>query len=247
VEIIAHRGASADAPENTIAAVTLAWTQHADAVEVDVRLSKDRHVVVFHDQDARRAAGLNKQIDGQTLAELKSLDVGRWKEPRWSGERIPTLQEVLETVATGKRLFVEIKCGCEGLPELASVIRRSGKKFEQLVLIGFSLESMSAAKQMFRQVEVGWVAEFKRDLRGAWTPKPEQLITRARAAGLDALDLSARGPWTPALGKKVHQAGLKLYVWTVDSIAKAVQVIDSGVDGITTNRPGWLRQRLADL
>lgn len=244
VEIIAHRGASSEAPENTRAAVQLAWTQDADAVEVDIQLSKDDELVVFHDENTRRIASLDKKVCEQTLADLQRLDAGRWKGARWCGERIPTLEEILSTIPAGKRLFVEIKSGAECLPGLGRALKRSGKKPEQAVLIGFSLETMKMAKRAFPRLEIGWVATFKRNWRGAWTPKPERLVARARAAGLDSLDLSARGPWTPKLGRTVHEAGLKLYVWTVDSVLKAHQVIQSGVDGITTNRPGWLRQRL---
>jgi glycerophosphoryl diester phosphodiesterase len=247
LEIIAHRGASSEAPENTLAAVELAWVQGADAVEVDVQLSKDGQLVVFHDADTRRTAGSARKVCEQTLSELRLLDSGGWKATRWASEKIPTLEEVLGTIPTGKRLFVEIKCGPSGLANLAKSLRRRASPPNQVVLIGFCLETMKLAKKLFPQLEVGWVAEFKRDWRGAWTPKAQQLVVQAKAADLDALDLSARGPWTPRLGKQVHEAGLKLYVWTVDSVAKARQVIDGGVDGITTNRPGWLRERLMVL
>jgi glycerophosphoryl diester phosphodiesterase len=244
LEIIAHRGASSEAPENTLAAVELAWAQGADAVEVDVQLSKDGQLVVFHDADTRRTAGLARKVCEQTLSELRLLDAGGWKEACWAGQKIPTLEEVLQTIPAGKRLFVEIKCGPQGFANLAKSLGGSASQSNQVLLIGFCLETMKLAKEIFPRLEVGWVAEFKRDWRGAWTPRPQQLVVQAKAAGLDALDLSARGPWAPQLGKQVHEAGQKLYVWTVDSVAKARQVIDSGVDGITTNRPGWLRERL---
>jgi len=241
--IIAHRGASHDAPENTLASVNLAWAQGADAVEIDVQFSKDGRIVVIHDDNTRKTAGVARKVYDQTLAELKKLDVGCWKNAKWTGERIATLEEVLATIPDGKRLFIEIKCGPECLPELAKAFKRSGRKPGQVVLIGFSLPTMTLAKESLPQLEVAWVAEFKRNWRGGWSPTVEKLIAQAKAAGLDALDLSARGPWTPKLGGKVHGAGLKLYVWTVDSVAKARQVIAAGVDGITTNKPGWIRNR----
>jgi len=244
--IIAHRGASHDAPENTLASVNLAWAQGADAVEVDVQFSKDGHVVVFHDDNTRKTAGVAKKVCNQTLAELKALDVGRWKGAKWAGERIATIEEVLATVPNGKRLFIEIKCGPACLLPLAEAYRRSRLKPGQVALIGFSLATMKRAKQVLPQLEVAWVAEFKRNWRGGWTPTVEHLANQSRLAGLDALDLSARGPWTPKLGTRIHKAGLKLYVWTVDTVAKAKQVIAAGADGITTNKPGWMRARLAD-
>ena len=127
MEIIAHRGASFDAPENTLAAVRLGWEQSADAVEVDVHLSRDGKIVVIHDDTTRKVAGVPRGVQSQTLSELKALDVGRWKSRRWTGERIPLFEEVLATIPAGKRLFVEIKSGPECLPEFAKVLRRSGR------------------------------------------------------------------------------------------------------------------------
>lgn len=178
----------------------------------------------------------------QTLAELRTLEVGSWKDRQWAGERIPTIAEVLATIPHGKRLFVEIKCGAGCIPELAKAFRRSGKKRHQIALIGFSLPTMKQVKQALPRLEVSWVAGFRRNWRGQWAPTIEALIQQARAAGVDGLDLSARGPWSPELGRKVHAAGLRLYVWTVDSAAKARQVIAAGVDGITTNRPARMRE-----
>jgi len=246
VEIIAHRGASFDAPENTLSSVNLAWQQHAESVEVDVHLSRDGRLVVIHDYDTRKTAGVRKKVSEQTLAELKALDVGRWKDRKWTGERIAALEEVLATIPDGKRLFVEIKCGAECLLEFARVVRNSGKRPEQMVAIGFALETMKAIKQKLPEIEVCWIAEFKRNWRtGRWSPKPETLIEKAKAANLDGLDLGARGPITRPFISQVHDAGLTFYVWTVDSPAKARKLRDAGVNGITTNRPGWLRERLA--
>ena len=107
MDIIAHRGASHEAPENTLASVRLGWAQGADAVEVDVRQSRDGHIVVIHDAHTRRTAGVTRRVRAETLDELRALEVGRWKHRRHAGEKIPTLAEVIETVPPGKRLFVE--------------------------------------------------------------------------------------------------------------------------------------------
>jgi glycerophosphoryl diester phosphodiesterase len=242
-EIIAHRGASHDAPENTLASIQLGWQQHADAVEIDVQFSKDGHIVVIHDDNTRKTAGVRKKVSAQTLAQLKALDVGRWKHARWTGERIPTLAEVFATIPDGKRLFVELKCGAECIPTFVRDFKASGRKAGQVVPIGFSLETMRQLKQALPDLEVCWIAAFRRTLRG-WSPKAEKLIERAMEAGLDGLDVGGRGPVDAAFARKVHDAGLKLYIWTVDSPAKAKRLIAAGVDGITTNKPGWLRSEL---
>jgi len=244
LEIIAHRGASFDAPENTLAAVNLAWQQLADAVEVDVQLSKDGEVVVIHDANTRRTTGVRRKVCQQTLAELKQLDVGRWKASKWVGQCISTLGEIVAAIPQNKRLFIEVKCGAECLPELQQVISRASRP-EQMVVIGFDIETMKKVKQTLPRIEVCWIAEFKRNWKtGRWSPKPETLIQKASAAKLDGLDLGVRGPINRPFVKQVKEANLKLYIWTVDSPAKARKLLEASVDGITTNRPGWLRQRL---
>jgi glycerophosphoryl diester phosphodiesterase len=243
-EIIAHRGASHDAPENTMAAIQLAWKQQADAVEIDVQFSRDGHLVVIHDPNTRKTAGVRKNVSDQTLAELKTLDVGRWKNSVWTGETIPSLAEVMKSIPEGKRLFVEIKCGAECLPKFVEAFKGSGRKAEQIVPIGFSLETMRGLKKMLPELEVCWIAEFKRTWQGGWSPTAEFLIQQAKEAGLDGLDLGANGPVDKVFAGKVHAAELKLYIWTVDSPSKAKELVNAGVDGITTNRPGWLRSSL---
>jgi glycerophosphoryl diester phosphodiesterase len=243
-ELIAHRGASFDAPENTIASIQLAWKQQADAVEIDVQFSKDNHLVVIHDDDTRRTGGLRKKVAAQTLAELQSLDVGRWKDPRWVGERLASLRDAFAAIPAGKRLFVEVKCGPECIPRFAEDFRGSGLKPEQVVPIGFSLETMRRLKQALPELQVCWVVEFKRALQG-WTPTTAELITQTKGAGLQGLDVSGRGPVDEALVRQVHDAGLKLYIWTVDDPALARRLRAAGVDGLTTNKPGWLREQLA--
>src|SRR5438034_6344625 len=109
MKIIAHRGASHDAPENTLAAVHLAWQQNADAVEIDVHLSKDGKLVVIHDATTKRTCGVSHKVRELTLAELKSLDAGKWKGRQWVGETIPTLDEVLDIVPKGRGLVIEMK------------------------------------------------------------------------------------------------------------------------------------------
>ena len=245
VEIIAHRGASHDAPENTLAAFRFGWEQKADAVELDVRLSKDGNLVVIHDDNTRRTAQVDKSVGEQTLAELRSLDVGRWKGKQWVGERILTLNEALATVPEGKRLFVELKCGPEGVAEFKKVVNGFNNRSVQIVAIGFSPDTMARVKREIPALEVGWIMKFKRNWNtGQWTPTAGQLIETSRQAGLDGVDLDARGPVNIGLVKELKAAKLRVYVWTVDSAIQARRLVRAGVDGITTNRPGWLREKL---
>lgn len=243
MEIIAHRGASFDAPENTLSAIKLAWEQGADAVEVDVHLSRDGRVVVIHDANTRKTGGLRRNVCDQTWADLQKLDVGRWKAAQFLGERIPDLDRALSTIPHGKRFFIEVKCDGGFVEGAAEPLRKHSDK--QIVVIGFSLETMKRVKSTFPQLEVCWIVEFKRRLRTrGWTPSPATVIEEARAAGLDGLDCGARGPITKQFVTSANDAGLRVYVWTVDSVRRARELREAGIDGVTTNRPGWLREQL---
>lgn len=243
VEIIAHRGASYDAPENTVAAMRLAWEQHADASELDVYLSKDGKAVVIHDSNTRRVAGVNKKVADQTLAELQALDVGQWKGKQFTGERLPTLAEMLAAVAKGKRVFIEIKWGDEIVPEINRLLQKSALPPEQTPIISFHAEVVAAMKKARPDVPAYWIVSLKA-AKGKKPPTAEQLIARAKKIGADGLDLSADKALTAEFAQKIKEAGLKLYVWTVNNPRVARRMIEIGVDGITTDRPGWLREQL---
>ncbi len=248
VEIIGHRGASHDAPENTLAAFRLAWEQGADAAEVDIWLSKDKRIVALHDKTTKRTTGTDWVIADRPLAELKTLDAGRWKGERFAGERLPVLEEVLEVVPPGKRLFIEIKCGAEVLPHLERVLAESGKSPRQVVLIAFDFDVITAAKKRMPRVKAYWLygTTPKVDKEtGKVSDRPEELLARCRAAGLDGLDLKYDSALGPEFIQQLRAAGLGLYVWTVNEPEVAIRLARLGVDGITTDRPGWLREQLA--
>ncbi len=245
VEIIAHRGASFDAPENTLAAMKLAWEQKADAIETDLHLSKDGRIVVIHDFDTARIGGSTNRVASRPWAELQKVDAGAWKDARFAGEKLPSFEALLATVEKGRRIFIEIKVGPEILPEMERVIAASGKEPAQMPIIAFGFETAAAAKKRFPKHEVSWLHSWARDKKTGEFPKVSDLITRAKAAGLDGLDLQHGFPVSPDFVQQVKAAGLKLYVWTVDDAASARKWADAGVDGITTNRPKWLREQLA--
>ncbi len=245
VEIVAHRGASYDAPENTLESVKLGWEQGADAVEVDVYLSKDGYIVVHHDSDTKKTAGVNRKVVDQTLAELQQLDVGARKGAKWNGVRIPELDDVLVTIPEGKRMFVEVKCGPEIIPSLAKAFEKSGKKAEQLVVICFDYEVVKQAKARFPRIECFYLSSFKEDKKtGVQTPSAEKLIAMAKAANIEGINVSYKGLGDKAFFDKVKAAGLELFTWTVNSPAEAKRLAKFGINGITTDRPAWLRERM---
>jgi len=168
--IIAHRGASYLAPENTVASAKLAWWKRADAVEVDVYLSSDNQVVVIHDKTTKRTAG-GEELDvaTSTAEQLRQLDVGSFKSETYAGERIPLLSEIIATVPPGKKLIVEIKCGPEVLGPLEEAIDAGGKR-DQIVIIGFGLDTVKASKQRMPDLPTYWLTGTSATCTGIFKP-----------------------------------------------------------------------------
>ena len=246
-QIIAHRGASYDAPENTLPAVELAWEQGADAVEVDVFLTRDGKIVAIHDEDTKRVAGVAKKVEDQTLEELKALDVGAWKDAKFAGTRIPTLDEVLEAVPAGKGLVVEIKDDDALLPELERTLDRSGKR-GQVSLISFGYGVIREAKRRMPDVPCYWLYGFSlREKVRYGNPGPDRLVAMAKAAGLDGLDVNYKGAFGASLPEKLAAEGMKLLVYTVNDPESARRLAEIGTAGLTTDRPAFLREALEDV
>jgi len=242
VEIIGHRGASADAPENTIPSLKLAYEQRADAAEIDVWISKDGRAVVIHDGDTKRTAGVERKVADQTLAELQQLDAGSWKGEKYAGTKIPTLEEALATIPAGKRLFVEIKCGTSGVPEVLRAIRAANLPAAATPVISFNSSVIAAVKQARPDLQAYWIVSLKSD--SEHEIKVESLIAKAREIKADGLDLSDHPLLDKDFAQAIRDAKLQLYVWTVDKADSARRYVGLGVQGITTNKPGWLREQL---
>jgi glycerophosphoryl diester phosphodiesterase len=235
--IVGHRGASYDAPENTLPALRLAWEQGADAVEFDVRLTRDGEVVLLHDESTRRTAGLDALLHELDLDQVRRLDAGSWKGQEWAGEGIPTLEVALETVPPGREVFVEIKSGLDTVPSICEVLR--GFDAGRVSVVGFSLDVMKAAAAALPECDCYWNVDLA---SCAWTVGA--VTEEVRRAGLRGL-----GPgWTSHLDESfvagVKEAGLRLFVWTVDDPEVARCMRGWGLDALVTNRPGWIRMAM---
>jgi len=246
VEIVAHRGASHDAPENTLAAFKLAWEQKADGIEVDIYLTQDGKIVGLHDKDTLRTTGQKFLPTDKTLAELQTLDAGSWKDARWKGEPLPALADVLATLPDHGHIYIEIKCGAEVLPELQRVIKDSKKRADQITLIDFTFETLVQARPMFPDLELLWLVSGKKneETKEVTYPDMNELADKAKAAGLDGLDLNHKFPLTKEAVDKIKSKDLTLAVWTVNDPADAKRLTEAGVDAITTDRPQFIREAL---
>ena len=243
-QIIAHRGASAQAPENTLAAFDEAWNQGADGIEGDFRLCRDGTIICMHDATLKRTAGDPRSVDSMSSTELQALEVGSWMSERHRGEPIPELATVLRTVPPGRRLFIELKSGSAIIPALVSCLEADDLDLDQTVVITFDDDVILGLKAVRPEVRCFLLESFK-EQDGNWRPTITELIARAAECGANGLGVEARVEVVDAgFVKACHAAGLELNVWTVDSPETARILAVRGVDTITTNRPALVRQAL---
>ena len=243
-QIIAHRGASQAAPDNTIPAFELAWQQDADAIEGDFYLTKDGEVVCTHDKTTKRVAGTNLVVSKSTLAELQELDVGSFHSEAFKGIRMPTIAEVFATIPADKKIYVEVKCGAEIVPALIREIEKSGLKTEQVVVISFKSEVIREFKSKAPQYQASWLCSFKQDKAGAMTPPLKQVLKTLKQIQADAISSNKAIPqsFVEALGKQ----GYEWNVWTINDLAVAKQMKKRGVRAIITDAPDYIRTGLSD-
>ena len=240
--IVAHRGSSFDAPENTLPAFELAWKQGADAIEGDFLLTKDNQIVCIHDGSTKRLADRNLAVRGSTLEELRKLDVGSWKHEKFKGTKIPTIAEVFATIPKGRKIFVEVKCGKEIIPHLVKEIGKSKLKTEQVVLICFKQEVVKAFKQALPKNKAYWLSGFKKNEEGVWKPTLETVLTTLKESKADGLDSHHGIPGTVA--KKIMTEGYEWHAWTVNDLATAKKLKAIGIHSITTDRPALIKSSL---
>lgn len=242
--IIAHRGESYEAPENTLASINLAWNRNADAIEIDVHLTGDNKIAVIHDSNTSRTGDRYKKIKSESFEELKKIDVGKFKGEQWVDEKIPSLEEVLQTIPAGKKIFIEIKCGQEILPEIPKILQYSTSKTDQIKFICFNLEIISKLKKILPQYEMYWLRNIEHKKFWFWKLNSDQMIKEIKENRLDGLNIRGNKLIDNNFVEKVRNAGLKLFVWTINNPEEAKKFITLGVDGITTDRPFWLKQVL---
>lgn len=232
VEIIAHRGSSHIAPENTIAAIAQAIADGADRVELDVQELADGTLVILHDLDLRRVAGCDRPSWSLTRADLADLDVGRWFAPEFAGARIPTLAEVLDF--TGDRIALNLELKAHGheqaLVERAIATIRAAGAGDRCVLTSFHWDWIAAATQRAPEIRAGCLAS-------------QPIADGASLPG----DLYALPPdlVTPALLELARSLGRSIWVWTVDDPERAIALQRQGIAGLITNQPATMRTSCA--
>jgi glycerophosphoryl diester phosphodiesterase len=244
--IIAHRGESYDAPENTLAAIQLAWERGASSVEIDIHLSKDGQIVVIHDEDTARVANRKLILKDSLTEELRKLDVGSFKEAKWKGEQIPLLQEVLCTVPENGRLIIEIKSNAAPLPRLKELLEKSKLNEQQIEIIAFDSKVLAKAKQLMPEYKMLWLLDL--DYYWPWWLiflSKKRLIKKLKALNLQGVNVWAGKMLSADFIRTFQEAGLLVYTWTVDDPAQARQLRDNRIDAITTNRAAWITEQIS--
>ena len=245
--IIGHRGASREAPENTLESFRLAWDQGADGIEADFRLTADGRIVCMHDDTTGRTTDGDLNIAGSTLKELRRLDAGLWKGTAWSGAVIPTLDDVLAAIPRGSWFFIEIKSGAEIIAPLEEVLRASGASPERIRFLSFSAPLITELKQRLPEWHACWLSDYRHTLLGnRWHPSRETVLETLLHSGADGLASANRAILDQDFVNRLRERGKELHVWTVDRPSDARRLCGLGVDSIMTNRPGWLRQQLTE-
>lgn len=226
---IAHRGASGECPENTLAAFGRALEIGVDMVEFDVHLSKDGVPVVIHDDDVRRTTDGRGLVKDLTLAELRALDAGSWKDARFAGERIPTLEETLALLAGRCEANVELKTHPEPYPGIEQAVHdllgRMGMR-GAVTISSFNWDTLDRYRALDPAMRLGLLTDKSR----------ASLPRRAEALGAWSLNLVPMLA-TGELFAWAKERGIKILVWTVDDPEFIAFLIDYGVDGVISNRP----------
>jgi glycerophosphoryl diester phosphodiesterase len=237
--IIAHRGFSGAAPENTLAAFQKAIEAGSDMIELDVHLSRDGEVVVIHDGTLNRTTTGKGKVSDHTLEELKQLDSGSWFGPAFAGQRIPMLQEVLDLCRN--RILVNIELKAEGLGRY-TVIDLSDRSLQeaekagmagQVLFSSFDLAAIERIQMKKPGMPVALITALPWNSPADLAKEMCFTILNCRSKTLSRNNLS-----------KAHQEGLQVNVWTVNDEKEMAQFVSLGVDGIITNYPDRLLRTL---
>lgn len=237
--VVAHRGFSSLAPENTLAAFRAALEVGAPAAECDVYRTADGHVVLLHDPTVDRTTDGTGRITDLTLAQAQAFDAGSWKADAYRGERIPTLADTLALIRGRMRLVIEVKQG--GIEESVLTTIRDAGALGDVTLISFSAETCARLRELEPELSVGWLTG---GLSEDDPDAADTLIRTALRANCQFLDVAHPGI-LPSLVSRADRAGMTLWAWTVDDPARARELAAMGVRSITTNNPRALLQAFA--
>ncbi|MDA7873945.1 glycerophosphodiester phosphodiesterase [Rhodopirellula sp.] len=233
VEIIAHRGASAIAPENTLAAMRQAIDYATDWVEIDVQETSDDQVVVFHDSDFMKLAKIDLKIWDATMADLAKIDIGSHKDPAFSSERVPTLSELLTTCKGKAKVVIELKYYShdKDLEQRVLDIVNAHEMSSDVMYMSLNLDAVTKMKELNPKCRAGLLMSV---LSGNIQD------TKADFLAVNAMFVNR------SFIQRAHASGKEVYVWTINDAVTMSRMIGIGVDGLITDKPDLARQVLAE-
>ncbi len=229
--VIAHRGASARAPENTLVAYREAMALGALIAETDVHLSADGEVIVIHDRTVDRTTGGTGAVAEMTLAQIRELEAGSWKGPQFAGEPVPTLGELLDLAKGKLTLCVEVKAG-QGIEERIVELLRERDQLDQVLVFSFDAAAVSRFEELEPRIPTVFLA---RAPRGG-LPYGSAAVDAAEAAGADVLGMDHRRV-EPLVVREAHARGFPVFVWTVNQPEAIRAAVEVGVDAVISDVP----------
>lgn len=234
IVIWAHRGASGDAPENTLSAFRLAEHAGADGLELDVRLTADGVPMVLHDDTLDRTTNVRGMLAAYSLRDLQHVDAGSWFAPQFAGEAVPTLEQVLQWAGERLYLNLEIKEYAAGMAvkELLSQFPHC-----RVLISSFDHGLLKSLYANAPEIPVGFLSETR-----GW----HRQLCDAASCGAESFH-PRQDLVTPASIAQCHALGLKVYPWVVDDVVRFRALLQMGVDGVFTNYPARLSQWPADV
>jgi glycerophosphoryl diester phosphodiesterase len=234
--VIAHRGASASAPENTLAAFDLALQMGVHHVELDVTTTSDGHVVVIHDDTLDRTTNGSGPVSSHTLATLRTLEAGSWFGAQFAGQCISTFEEILERYKGRLHIHTEIKGRTLYLArDTAELIRKHGMQ-DQVTITSFQKVRLEEIRTHAPDLSTGWLVREMSD----------EIIAQARAMGMRQLCPRA-DMVTPALVQRLHAEDLIVRAHGIKNDELMRQVVQAGADGMTVNWPDRLIAHLESI
>ncbi len=237
--ILAHRGASAYAPENTLASFKLAVRQEADAIELDAKLTADGQVVVIHDQTVNRTTDGSGRVGEMTLAQLRKLDAGSYFAATFNDERIPTLEDVFEAV--GRKIFINIELTnyaslTDSLPEKVADLVRRHNLAKWVMFSSFNPLALLKVRRTLSEPPIALLAV--RGRSGTWARSWVGRIIGYNSLNPELEDVNSR------LVENAHKRGKHILVYTVNRVEDIQRMFQLQVDGIFTDYPDLARQVL---
>ncbi len=233
VTVVAHRGAAGKAPENTLASIRAAIADASDWVEIDVQETVDGEVVVIHDSDFMKLAGVDLKVWNGTLAQIRDIDVGSWFDPQFSTERVPTLIEVLEAARGKARVVIELKYyGHDQQLEqrVVDIVEQTGMT-DEVAIMSLKYEGVQKIRALRPDWRIG-------------------LLSATAIGDLASLDVDflavAMGMASPGFVRRSHEQGKQVFVWTVNDAVSLSRMMSLGVDGVITDEPALAREVIAE-